>query len=81
MMKVPIPNFVRCITDEFSSGPFGCTIECVVADKEGVFCFTLGVDDGGGIVSNGGVGRWTWGNGKWVAPSCRVRSGWLDDAN
>ena len=59
MTKVLIPNFVQSIMDEFSGGPFGRIIGCIITDKEGMFRFMPGMNDGGGIGGNGKVGRWT----------------------
>ena len=64
MTTVLIPNFICCMTDEFSGCPFGHVIGCIVTDKEGVFSFMPGADDGGGIVGDGGVSRWMGGMGK-----------------
>ena len=82
MMEVPLlPDFVRCVVDEFGGSMFRCIVRGIVSDKEGVLSLALSTDDGGSIISDGGIGGRARGDGKWVAPSCHVQSGRLNDAD
>ena len=52
-----------------------------VAHKDGMFGFAAHMDNGGGVVSNCGVGWWTGRNGERGTPCGGIACCWLDEAN
>ena len=55
MAKIPIPQLVNGIPDEFRSCPLSRFLGGKVTNKDGVFGFAEGMHNGRGVVGNGGV--------------------------
>ncbi len=66
MAEVVIPDLIYRITEELGGGSFGCLVGRKVSDKDCMFGFTPGAEDGCGVVGNSWICWWLWWNWKGV---------------
>jgi len=81
VVEIPISEFVHGITDELGSWLFCGLRAGKVTDQDGMSGFMVGTYNGGGIIGNGKICRWTSWDGEGGTPGGCVRDRWFDDAD
>ena len=75
MAQVAVPDFIDRVPDEFCGGAFSRFVGGEVTDEDGMYRFTAGAGDGGGIVGNVGICRRAVWDREWCPVCGDVRGG------